>query len=130
MDKAQKSNISMDLKLFEWECSKKCTKEQRRWICITCGKFLLMSQMILYCSCESKKYSDTLLICHHPKYRPQESSKIGGNFHPSVPDTNEKQCPIVNPVNSLSSILQQLQEIQIRYEEDNDPKVFIVIISL
>src|SRR5690606_36539717 len=122
-------------KILELECPEECITDFRRWICRKCGEYVKIKLnsdgwQVLFCPCGSKRYKDKLLTCYHPSHQSQEPSRIQEISHPPVPSANETQTPTVKSDNLLSSILQQLQKIEIRDGEATDPKIFTTIISI
>ena len=75
MERADRNAIPEDALPLVKRCAKNCTEDFRRWICKTCGDFVLIKDWVLYCSCGSKEYKDKLLVCAH-EYRCKWDTRI------------------------------------------------------
>ena len=85
---------SSNCKLLEITYAQKCSPDIRRWVCMKYGDLVKVTDnsaqvQLLVCSCGSKRYKDTLFICHHPSHlreKPNRKRNEQENMHEGVLD--------------------------------------------
>uniref|UniRef100_A0AC34RTC4 Uncharacterized protein n=1 Tax=Panagrolaimus sp. JU765 TaxID=591449 RepID=A0AC34RTC4_9BILA len=54
--------------MFVTSCPEKCTRDERQWICVTCGNFFKAKNFEVVCDCGTTHVTNLKLECFDPKH--------------------------------------------------------------